>query len=96
MLSCREDGFVNLARERLRAADLLNKELKSHLLADAEVTVLRYPLLKAPEKVKSLNLGKTPEFTGELAGIRGQYLIFADGAVLNVRRHTGFELSITS
>jgi hypothetical protein len=33
-------------------------------------------------KVKSLSLEKTPNFTGRLTGIKGQYLLFEDGTVL--------------
>jgi hypothetical protein len=36
-------------------------------------------------KVKSLSLEKTPSFTGRLTGIKGQYLLFEDGTVFNIR-----------
>ena len=34
---------------------------------------IRYPVIQYPEKVKSINLDKTPEFTGQLLGIKAQY-----------------------
>ncbi|MBK6753561.1 MAG: DUF2797 domain-containing protein [Flavobacteriales bacterium] len=37
---------------------------------------------------------KTPEVSGTLAAIKGQYLIWADGRVLNVRNHSGFHVEI--
>jgi len=39
--------------------------------------------------VKSLNLSKTPNYEGVLKGIKGQYLIFEDNTVFNVRSNEG-------
>lgn len=52
-----------------------------------------YPVEQYPEKVKSLNFDKTPEITGVLQGIKGQYLIL-DGGVLNMRKFTGYQVSL--
>jgi hypothetical protein len=41
-------------------------------------------------KVKSLSLEKTPSFTGRLTGIKGQYLLFEDGTVFNIRSSEGY------
>lgn len=49
---------------------------------------LVYPVLQWPERVRNLNLDRNPEITGQLLGIKGQYLYFADG-VINIRRHSG-------
>ncbi|VAW13930.1 FIG00652208: hypothetical protein [hydrothermal vent metagenome] len=50
---------------------------------------LEFPVLKYPSKVKSLNLSKTPNFKGVLKGIKGQYLIFEDETVFNIRGNEG-------
>jgi len=50
--------------------------------------------LQYPEKVKSLNLSKTPNFEGVLKGIKGQYLIFEDNTVFNVRGNEGNYISL--
>jgi len=47
-----------------------------------------------PTKVTSLNLEKTPQYTGQLQGIKGQYLIFDDQTVFNVRTYEGFEVRL--
>ena len=59
-----------------------------------EVVEIDYPIISYPEKVKSINLDKTPEFSGVLTGIKGQYLIFND-TVINIRTHSGYEVCIT-
>lgn len=55
---------------------------------------IRYPVEQYPEKVKSLNFDKTPEITGRLCGIKGQYLIL-DTGVLNVRKFTGYQIRLS-
>ncbi len=52
-----------------------------------------YPVLEYPSKIVSISLEKTPHITDKLLGIKGQYLIFANG-VINLRKYTGFEISI--
>jgi hypothetical protein len=51
-------------------------------------------VLKYPKKLKSLNLKKTPQFSGVLKGIKGQYLIFEDDTVFNVRGSEGFVVQL--
>ncbi|CAM3826830.1 DUF2797 domain-containing protein [Flavobacterium branchiophilum] len=55
---------------------------------------LHYPVTQYPSKINSLNLEKNNAYTGILKGIKGQYLIFEDGTVFNVRNAEGFEVSI--
>ena len=73
----------------------LNEELLKHWLSEQEPVKISYPVLKYPEKVKSLNLKKIPEIEGKLAGIKGQYWIFDDGSVFNVRNHSGFVINLS-
>ena len=53
-----------------------------------------FPVLEFPKKIKTLNLGKNPFYEGVLKGIKGQYLIFEDGTVFNVRAHEGFVVEL--
>lgn len=61
---------------------------------DSEIKELHYPVLHYPQKVKSLNLEKTPFYEGKLEGIKGQYLIFEDGTVFNIRTYEGYVVDI--
>jgi hypothetical protein len=63
------------------------------LIEDAEVTNITYPVLQYPTKVKSFNLDKDPVVEGQLIGIKGQYLIL-DTGVINMRKYTGYDVSI--
>jgi len=50
-----------------------------------------YPILQYPEKIKSLSLDKTPQVSGTLLGIKGQYLLL-DSGVINVRKFAGYDV----
>jgi hypothetical protein len=79
----------DLVSEKARLGKELNEELQGFLIDDNEITEIHYPVDQYPVKVKSLNLSKTPTYSGNLKGIRGQYLIFGDGMVFNVRNSEG-------
>ena len=64
-------------------------------LSDEPVVEIRYPIDQYPEKVKSLNFDKTPEITGLLQGIKGQYLIL-DTGVLNIRKFSGYHVKLAT
>ncbi len=57
-------------------------------------TLIGYPVLQYPTRVKSFNLDKSSRAGGTLLGIKGQYLIF-DGGVINMRKYGGYQLSLT-
>lgn len=81
---------VDLAQEKERLQEFIPEDLKQYISPDNEVRSLNYPVEGYPEKVKSLNLSKAPDFKGTLMGIKGQYLLFKEGVVFNVRSHEGY------
>ncbi len=85
---------VNLIEEKQKAIKLLPEELSKWVDNTDEVMKLKFPVEEYPTKVKSINLSKTPEFKGVLKGIRGQYLLFEGGGVLNVRSHEGYRVTL--
>jgi len=68
----------------------LSKDLKQYIDSDNTVHEFDYPVMEYPLKVKSVNFDKESEIEGRLWGIKGQYLMFDDGRVFNVRRHNGY------
>ncbi|NAY92268.1 DUF2797 domain-containing protein [Muricauda sp. JGD-17] len=79
-------------RNKLKAS--IPDEVTDYFIASNTETHLNFPVLQYPEKVKSLNLDKTPSYRGTLKGIKGQYLIFDDGTVFNVRSNEGYYVGI--
>ena len=69
-------------------------EFKQYVIKDKTHKHIQYPVEKYPVKVKSINLDKTPIYSGILKGIKGQYLIFEDNHVINIRKYTGYEVTI--
>ena len=70
------------------------KETEAIVLNDDQVNI-NYPVLKYPIKVVSLNFDKTPNISGVLEGIKGQYLLL-DSGVLNIRKFSSYHLTISS
>ena len=70
------------------------EEAKEYFIESNVETQLRFPVDKYPVKPKSLNLKKEKSYTGVLAGIKGQYLIFEDDTVFNVRANEGLVVII--
>ena len=62
-------------------------------LKQAEIVDIHYPVETYPTKVKSFNFDKTPEVSGVLQGIKGQYLVL-DSGVLNIRKFGGYQLEL--
>tara|TARA_B100001057_G_scaffold462331_1_gene515172 strand:+ start:5556 stop:6344 length:789 start_codon:yes stop_codon:yes gene_type:complete len=79
---------------RNKAIDNISNELKQYILNDNTVTDLIFPIDNYPKKVSSLNLSKS-SYEGVLTGIKGQYLIFEDDSVFNVRSNEGTEVLIS-
>lgn len=87
--------LLDLKTEKLKLENLIPEEVREFFHPDREdVYELHYPVLWYPSKVSSLNLDKTPGYTGKLMGIKGQYLIFEDGTVFNIRTFEGYVVEI--
>lgn len=63
------------------------------LLGHGDVQTFDYPVDRYPEKVSSVTLDKKSVVEGTLLGIKGQYWIL-DTGVINIRRHTGYEVTL--
>ena len=62
-------------------------------LLNEAVLDINYPVEQYPEKIKSHNFDKTPEVSGVLLGIKGQYLLL-DTGVLNIRKFSAYHLTM--
>ena len=82
-----EDENLIENRESLKA--YIPEEVIEYYIENNSETNLEFPVEKYPEKPKSLNIEKQREFTGKLVGVKGQYLIFDDETVFNVRANEG-------
>jgi len=90
MLKNQVKRSVDLFEEKKKASKNLIPELQQYLIAEDDITKIIYPVKAYPTKVKSLSFDKTGQYRGRLIGIKGQYLIFEDNTVFNVRKHNGY------
>jgi len=86
---------VDLKAEKERLAAFIPQEVKQYYGLNTETVHLEFPVVQYPSKVKSLSLDKTPTYSGTLKGIKGQYLLFEDGTVFNVRSYEGYVVTFT-
>lgn len=81
-------------REKLKA--FIPEEVQPYFLANnGKITEIEYPVIKYPTKIKTLNLEKEHVYSGKLVGVKGQYLLFEDTTVFNVRNNEGYKVIIS-
>ena len=92
MLSKNEDqpDFQSIYSECLKK---LNDKFSEYIIKKDWVNI-SYPILGYPDKIKSFSFDKQDGFENKLIGVKGQYLLFEDNIVLNIRKHTGYKISI--
>lgn len=87
-----DDEDLVAYRNKLR--QYIPEEAAPYFIESNTESHMEFPVLQYPDKVKSLNLEKNPHFKGILKGIKGQYLIFEDNTVFNVRSSEGYYISL--
>lgn len=91
-----EIAHVDLTEKRTEIIKLVPEEYQEYMLTEEEILNIEYPVNEYPTKVKSLSFDKTPVIEGRLMGIKGQYLLFEDGQVLNMRKHQAYLLEFSA
>jgi hypothetical protein len=84
----------NLVEEREKLKAFIPDEVQSYYLADSQEININFPVIDYPKKLKSLNLEKNNTFKGKLKGIKGQYLIFENDVVFNIRNNEGLVVDL--
>ena len=95
MLKNDVDLTINLIEEKYRIKLLLKDDKKDLFIEDDIITEINYPVDQYPTKVKSINLEKILEFEKVLVGIKGQYLLFEDETVINIRKYNGYKVEFS-
>ena len=85
---------INLVNKKNELTELLPNKYHKYLIKNNDITDLFYPQLEKLDTIKSINIDKTPNISGTLTGIKGQYLVIDNLYVLNVRKYTGYSFQI--
>ncbi|MEZ4858834.1 MAG: DUF2797 domain-containing protein [Flavobacteriaceae bacterium] len=88
-----EDVDLVAWRNKLKA--FIPEEVKPYFMENNTETNLVFPVLQYPIKPISLSLEKEQQYTGKLKGIKGQYLLFEDNIVFNIRGNEGLYVGIS-
>jgi hypothetical protein len=96
MLTRENHSDINLIDEKNKVISLLHSDFKKYTLPEENtITEIHYPVLHYPIKVKSINLDNTENFRDILIGIKGQYLVFRNGSVINIRKYAGYLVELS-
>jgi len=102
-----KSNWRKMLTNEVELSDLVNK--KNSLLKEVsgliddhdaqtlpnDVVNIDYPVIKYPTKIVSLSFDKTPNISGILEGIKGQYLLL-DSGVLNLRKFSSYHIGLSS
>ncbi|WP_018674707.1 DUF2797 domain-containing protein [Riemerella columbina] len=92
MLNDETNSSVDLLQVRDEVAHYIPSESQKFIIHEDKIN-LHFPY-QAPDKITSVNLSKQPEIKGILKGIKGQYLAFETGQVMNMRSHEGYVVAL--
>jgi hypothetical protein len=85
---------LDLLQEKGKIEELLPFDLRQYITDDDYIYRIKYPLSEYPVKVTPVNLDKGQVVQDELLGIKGQYLLFRGGKVINIRKYNGYLVDI--
>jgi len=85
----------NLVTWREKIKQFIPEEALAYYIETNTETEIEFPVLRYPVKPKSLNIEKQLQYQGVLKGIKGQYLIFEDDTVFNIRSNEGLVVTIS-
>ncbi|MEJ6795570.1 MAG: DUF2797 domain-containing protein [Flavobacteriales bacterium] len=85
---------TNLLDHKDELIAYLDEDLQQFISDNDEITKIKYPVMSYPIKVTSMKLDKIPLIEKKLKGIKGQYLIFSDDTVFNMRSHSGYKVTL--
>lgn len=86
------DLSLNKIKEEL--SEKLSPEFRTYLSYNNDIQTLSYPFEYLIDNFNTTGFENTESISGKLIGIKGQYLIFENGNVLNIRKHNGYLISI--
>lgn len=85
---------IDLIQMKEKYKEFVPEEFAHFVTADQQIHSFEYPIIFQPEKINVIKLDSYNTFAGKLVGIKGQYWIFEDESVWNVRAHEGRYLKI--
>lgn len=95
MLKGPSDAFWNLEDEREKALSKISEQNAIYFTTQFSPTLIQYPVIQYPQKIKSVKLDKESNLEGRILGIKGQYIMLDNDRVINIRSHSGYKVELT-
>ena len=90
-----QSSSVDLQAVKAQLRPFIPPEVQPYIAEETALWHLHFPVLQYPAQVRSLQLLQTPHYEGKLVGIKGQYLIFEDNTVFNIRGNEGLVVALS-
>ena len=90
------DPTIDLVNEKWKLEEFLPEDLLQYFIDDDSIETFQYPVRKYPEQIKIIALEKEGFIEGILEGIKGQYLLFDQDRVINIRKYNGYVIEFTT
>lgn len=94
MLKNINNNTVSLVEEKKNISLLVPQDSMEYITNDDSVLELAYPYTEVPKKITPVNFDNQSSVNGTLIGIKGQYLIFEGGNVINIRKFGGYDVQL--
>ncbi len=94
MLTSNEHA-IDLIEKKKEIKNYFPPELQNRYVETDDITHLNFPIIALPQKIQSINFNKTNKISSRLVGIKGQYLIFEDNKVFNIRGSEGYCVNLS-
>jgi len=94
MLKNEFTNSMSLEDKRDELMEVVPEEFEEWIRFDEAVHHIEFPVQKYPLKVTSIKLDKMPVVEKKLVGIKGQYLLFSDDTVMNLRSHGAYRVTV--
>ncbi len=94
MLKNQIDESIDLIEEKWKLEEVLPSDMVPYLSENDHIYLFDYPVQQFPKVIKTVSFDKEKHIEGKLLGIKGQYLLFDNDRVLNLRKHTGYIIEV--
>ena len=85
---------LSLTKIKTELSEKLSPNFKTYLSLNNNIETFTYPFEYQIDSFNTVSFENIETISGKLIGIKGQYLIFENGNVFNIRKHNGYLVSI--
>lgn len=89
----KKSAELDLVEEKRRILEFLTKIFEQYIKIETSIQNIEYPGILPSSSINSIKFDTNLQITNILQSIKGQYLIFQNNTVINLRSHSGYKIS---